>query len=126
MIVKLVGAPGRVWIITMCSHSATKLRLVGVSPNLHYARTKCCDRGYGRPFWHPRVLAPGTYRSLMPRHQHPAVARWHAHLRDLETLIHETTGLCGRAPEGQNFKPVDCGKVGEGRVTDVRPPVVKR
>ena len=29
----------------------------------------------------------------MPRNQHPAVARWHAHLRDLATEIHEISGL---------------------------------
>ncbi|MDH3558041.1 MAG: hypothetical protein OES18_19560 [Deltaproteobacteria bacterium] len=28
-----------------------------------------------------------------PRNQHPAVARWHAHLRDLATAIHEIPGL---------------------------------
>ena len=28
-----------------------------------------------------------------PRVQHPAVALWHAHLHDLATAIHETSGL---------------------------------
>ncbi|MDH3803637.1 MAG: hypothetical protein OEU80_16325, partial [Deltaproteobacteria bacterium] len=28
-----------------------------------------------------------------PRNQHPAVARWHAHLRGLATAIHEISGL---------------------------------
>jgi hypothetical protein len=41
----------------------------------------------------PRVLVPATYHSGMPRVQHPAVARWHAHLRDLVTPLHETSGL---------------------------------
>ncbi|MGB5922344.1 MAG: hypothetical protein WBH36_08955, partial [Syntrophobacteria bacterium] len=30
-----------------------------------------------------RTGSPATYRSGTPRNQHPAVARWHAHLRDL-------------------------------------------
>jgi len=53
----------------------------------------CCDHGYGRPSWRPRVSAPATYRSGTPRNQHPAVARWHAHLRGLATAIHEISGL---------------------------------
>ena len=36
---------------------------------------------------------PATYRSGTPRIQHPAVARWHAHLHGLATPIHETSGL---------------------------------
>jgi hypothetical protein len=39
------------------------------------------------------VSAPATYLSGMPRNQHPAVARWHAHLHGLATVIHETSGL---------------------------------
>jgi hypothetical protein len=31
-----------------------------------------------------------------PRNQHPAVARWHAHLRGLATAIHEISGLALR------------------------------
>ncbi|MEE8315867.1 MAG: hypothetical protein V3R70_04885 [Syntrophobacteria bacterium] len=44
----------------------------------------------------PGVLgwsAPATYRSGTPLNQHPAVARWHAHLRGLATAIHEISGL---------------------------------
>jgi hypothetical protein len=43
--------------------------------------------------WHPRVSAPATYPSGKPRNQHPAVARWLAHLRGLATAIHEIAGL---------------------------------
>ena len=39
------------------------------------------------------MLAPATYRTGTPRNQHPAVARWHVHLRDLATAIHEISGL---------------------------------
>src|SRR5210317_2020936 len=53
----------------------------------------CCDHGYGRPSWPPLVSAPATYRSGTPRNQHPAVARWQAHLRGLATAIHEISGL---------------------------------
>src|SRR5210317_1967437 len=56
----------------------------------------CCDHGYGRPSWRPRVTAPATYRSGTPRNQHPAVARWHTHLRGLATAIHEISGLRNR------------------------------
>ena len=38
---------------------------------------------------------PATYRSGTPRIQHPAVARWHSHLRGLATAIHEISGLEG-------------------------------
>ena len=61
------------------------------SPDI--SRITCCDRGYGRPSWRPRVLAPATYRSGTPRNQHPAVARWYAHLRGLATPIREISGL---------------------------------
>ncbi|MGD9336774.1 MAG: hypothetical protein PVF76_05565, partial [Syntrophobacterales bacterium] len=37
-----------------------------------------------------------TYHSGTPQAQHPAVARWQAHLRDLATAIHEISGLGGR------------------------------
>ena len=53
----------------------------------------CCDQDYGRPSWRPQVSAPATYRLGTPRNQHPAVARWHAHLHGLATAIHETSGL---------------------------------
>ena len=53
----------------------------------------CCDHRYGRPSWRPRVSAPATYRSGTPRNQHPAIARWHGHLRGLATAIHEISGL---------------------------------
>src|SRR5210317_1182785 len=53
----------------------------------------CCDHGYGRPSWRPRVSDPATYRSGTPRNQHPAVARWPNHLRGLATAIHEISGL---------------------------------
>ena len=39
---------------------------------------------------------PATYRSGTPRHQHPAIARWHSHLRALATAIHEISGLENR------------------------------
>ena len=39
------------------------------------------------------MSVPATYRSGTPRNQHPAVARWHAHLRGLATAIHEISGL---------------------------------
>jgi hypothetical protein len=57
-----------------------------------FMRQTCCDHGYGRPSWRPRVSAPATYRSGTPRNQHPAVARWHTHLRGLATAIHEISG----------------------------------
>jgi len=38
---------------------------------------------------------PATYRSGTPRNQHPAVARWHNHLRGLATAVHEISGLEG-------------------------------
>jgi hypothetical protein len=38
-------------------------------------------------------MAPATYHSGTPRAQHPAVARWHAHLRGLAMAIHEISGL---------------------------------
>ena len=41
----------------------------------------------------PLVPVPATYRLGTPRTQHPAVARWHAHLRSLATAIHEISGL---------------------------------
>jgi hypothetical protein len=53
----------------------------------------CCNHGYGRPSWRPRVSDLAKYRSGTPRNQHPAVARWHAHLRGLATVIHEISGL---------------------------------
>ena len=52
----------------------------------------CCDYGYGRPSWRPRVLDPAKYRSGTVRNQHPAVARWHAHLCGLATAIHVISG----------------------------------
>jgi hypothetical protein len=39
------------------------------------------------------MSVPATYHSGTPQNQHPAVARWHAHLRGLATAIHETSGL---------------------------------
>ena len=63
----------------------------GVSPDI--SGITCCDHGYGRPPWRPRVSAPATYRLGTPRNQHPAVVRWHAHLRGLATAIHEKSGL---------------------------------
>ena len=53
----------------------------------------CCDHGYGRPSWRPRVSAPATYRLGTPRTQHPVVARWHTHLRALAKAIHDISGL---------------------------------
>ena len=43
--------------------------------------------------WRPRVSVPATYHTGTPRNQHPAVARWHAHLRGLATAIHEISRL---------------------------------
>jgi hypothetical protein len=43
--------------------------------------------------WRPRVSHLATYRSGTVQVQHPAVARWHAHLHGLATAIHETSGL---------------------------------
>jgi len=63
----------------------------GDSPDI--SGITCCDHGYGRPPWRPRVSAPATYRSGTPRNRHPAVARCHAHLRGLATAIHEKSGL---------------------------------
>jgi len=57
----------------------------------------CCDHGYGRPSWRPRVSDPATYRSGTPRNQSRGtagrVAKWHAHLCGLATAIHEISGL---------------------------------
>jgi len=64
-----------------------------VLSNLDISWITCCDHGYGRPSWRPRVSAPATYRSGTPRNRHPAVARWQVHLRDLATAIHEISGL---------------------------------
>ncbi|MDH3558013.1 MAG: hypothetical protein WBF55_01425 [Syntrophobacteria bacterium] len=44
----------------------------------------------------PGVLGHWSLRRTIlgtPRNQRPAVARWHAHLRDLATAIHEISGL---------------------------------
>jgi hypothetical protein len=38
-------------------------------------------------------VGPCDVPSGTPRNQHPAVARWHAHLRGLTTAIHEISGL---------------------------------
>jgi len=51
------------------------------------------DRGYRRAPVRPRVSDPATYYSSTPRLQPPAVARWHTHLRGLETSLHEICGL---------------------------------
>jgi hypothetical protein len=53
----------------------------------------CCDHGYGRPSWRPRMSVPATYRLGAPRNQLLAVARWHSHLRGLATAIHAISGL---------------------------------
>jgi len=52
-----------------------------------------CGHGEDRPSVRPRLSAPATYRSGTPQDQHPAVARWHAHLRGLAKAIHEKSGL---------------------------------
>ena len=57
----------------------------------------CCDRGYGRPSWRPRVSPPATYCLSTPRVRVPAVARLHAHLHGLVTTIHEMSGLGPKA-----------------------------
>jgi len=51
------------------------------------------DHGYRCPSVRPRVSDPATYCSSTPRIQLPAVARWHTHLRSLETPIHKICGL---------------------------------
>ena len=63
----------------------------GASPDI--SLITCCDHGYGRPSWRPRVSAPAAYRSGTPRNHHPPVARWHAHLRGLAAAIHEISRL---------------------------------
>ncbi len=40
-----------------------------------------------------------------PRNQHPAVARWHAHLRGLATAIHEISGLKWQAALSSFLSP---------------------
>jgi hypothetical protein len=70
----------------------------------------CCDHGYGRPSWRPRVFLRQAQDKLILRRtvqvrfgtntlhaaQAPAlraVARWHDHLHGLATAIHEISGL---------------------------------
>ena len=60
-------------------------------------------RLYEQEAWRPRVSGPATYRSGTPRNPHPAVARWHTHLRGLATAIHEISGLIVIAKGGQKF-----------------------
>ena len=94
----------------------------------------CCDHGYGRPSWRPRVSSPATYRSGTSRNQHPAVARWHAHLRGLATAIHEISRLCGRDPESSESgelrhgpsrgKEVFCGVKHIGVIRNSKPVLV--
>ena len=52
-----------------------------------------CVRGYGRPYWRPRVSNPATYRSGTPRVQRPVIARWHGRLHGLATSIRELSRL---------------------------------
>ena len=84
-----------VWIV--CIFIFKKLEYLnkprGGSSSPDISRMTCCDHGYGRPSWRPRVSTPATYRSGTSRNQHSAVARWHIHLRGLATAIHETSGL---------------------------------
>jgi hypothetical protein len=60
----------------------------------------CCDHGYGRPPWRPRMSVPATYHLGMPRNQHPTVARWHAHLCGLATAIHAISELDEHEQDG--------------------------
>jgi hypothetical protein len=70
----------------------------------HLLRPRICPS-----FRASSVVGPATYRSGTPRVQHPAVARWHAHLHGLATAIHETSGLSLPASciwlNGQIFLP---------------------
>ena len=52
---------------------------------------------------------PATYRSGTPRNQHPAVARWHTHLRGLATAIHEISGLVIYFAEENNCELLSFG-----------------
>jgi len=58
---------------------------VDLTPNPHYARATCCDRGYGRPSGRPRVSNLAAYRTSTPQVRVPVVAQWHGHLHDLVT-----------------------------------------
>ena len=49
----------------------------------------CCDHGYGRPSWRPRVSTPATYRSGTPRNQ--------------------SRGTAGRLPGGPPASPERAG-----------------
>ena len=49
------------------------------------------------------MSAPATYHSGTPRNQHPAVARWHTHLRGLATAIHEISGLGRKRPRYRSY-----------------------
>src|SRR5512139_492695 len=70
-------------------------------PSRHYARTTCCDRGYGGPSGRPRVppvpslsrgachgepcdVPASTPQVQVPRYR-GMVARWHSHIHDLAT-----------------------------------------
>jgi hypothetical protein len=71
------------------------------TPSPHYARTTCCDRGYGRPSGRPRVFLRQAQDKLtlrrtdkyasgpVPRYR-GMVARWHDHLSTISRrrLVH--------------------------------------
>jgi hypothetical protein len=59
------------------------------------------------------MSAPATYHSGTPRNQHPAGARWHAHLHGLATAIHAISELDESEQDG------DAKVWGEGQVLDV-------
>ena len=46
------------------------------------------------------MSVPATYRLGAPRNQHPAIARWHAHLRGLATVIHAISELDEHEQDG--------------------------
>jgi hypothetical protein len=52
-------------------------------PSLDILKFTCCDHGYGRPSWRPRVSDPATYRTGTLLNQSRGtpgrVARWRAH-----------------------------------------------
>jgi hypothetical protein len=66
------------------THRNWAARIVPAKPSPDISRLTCCDHGYGRPSWRPRVSVPATYRSGTPRDQSRGTAgrvtRWPAPL----------------------------------------------
>jgi hypothetical protein len=78
------------------------------SPSPDISWITCCDHETGNPLaglsgaqrariiWTSFLASSGVDPCDVPfryGNQHPAVARWHAHLRGLATAIHEISGL---------------------------------